>query len=100
PPPAPLAGRDAVRSGGRVIALTPRESAVYRLLYEAGGAAVSREEIHRRVWGGEGDPSVVNVYIHYLRRKLSDGARQPIRHVRGGYALCLGTHAPPDEAGE
>ena len=56
-------------------------------IIEAGGEAVSREEILERVWHGEADGGIVNVYIHYLREKLeSGGERQQlslefIRHL-------------------
>jgi DNA-binding response OmpR family regulator len=43
------------------------------------------------VWGldYDGESNVVDTYVHYLRRKIDDGAeRQLIRTVRGyGYAL-------------
>jgi DNA-binding response OmpR family regulator len=52
---------------------------------------VTRQQILDAVWGAEPDvySNVVDLYIHYLRRKLEAlGRRDALRTVRGvGYAL-------------
>src|SRR2546427_13277075 len=72
------------------------------------GRSVSRSRIAEAVWNYQFDPetNVVDVYVNYLRKKLSFGGRSaPIRTVRGvGYRLEAeanegappesGTHAP------
>lgn len=69
--------------------LTEREFALFIALKEAEGEALSRKELHRRVWGGEGREQNVDVYVCYLREKL-EAAFGPghLRAVRGvGYRL-------------
>ena len=50
-----------------------------------------RQQILDAVWGAEPDvySNVVDLYVHYLRRKLDTlGRRDALRTVRGvGYAL-------------
>ena len=51
---------------------------------------VSKSQILSHVWGYEyeGNSSVVETYIFYLRRKLGDAGPATIQTVRGvGYAL-------------
>jgi len=51
---------------------------------------VSKSQILDHVWDYEyvGDPSAVETYVSYLRRKLDDREARLIRTVRGvGYAL-------------
>ncbi len=80
---------------GDSVALTAKEYAVMRLLYERGEEGASREEIStvaRREGGKETNAG--DVYVHYLRRKLSLLTGEPggeiIRTVRGfGYALTV-----------
>jgi two-component system, OmpR family, response regulator len=80
-----------VRRGERTIALSTTEFELLAYLMRHCGAVVSREQILSSVWGYEHDPAtnVVDVYIGYLRRKLStpeDPA--PIHTVRAvGYRL-------------
>lgn len=85
----PLRDRAAVMLNGEEIPLTEREYALFSILWEQEGI-VSRETLFREVWGGKGEPSVVNVYIHYLRNKLSRGGRNYILSRRGGYLLLKG----------
>ena len=55
---------------GERIKLTEVEYSLLSLLFEKRGAYASREEILDKVWGGEKDAGVINVYVHYLREKL------------------------------
>jgi DNA-binding response OmpR family regulator len=83
-----------VTRGGRPIDLTQREFDLLDLLMSHPRQVFSREIILNRVWGYDylGDTNVIDVYIRYLREKLSDDDRRLIRSVRGvGYSL-----EPPD----
>lgn len=55
---------------GEAIKLTEVEYSLLSLLYEKRGGYASREEILNRVWKGEKNEGVINVYVHYLREKL------------------------------
>jgi hypothetical protein len=82
-----------LRVRGVPVRLTAKEYHGLALLYEKGGALVSKEEFAARVWpefeGAVSDDSIEQV-IHRLRRKLEENPEQP-RHVltvRGlGYRL-------------
>ena len=86
--PMPCPAHRSVLLAGREIPLSDCEFRLFCLLYEANGAFLSREHLHLAVWNGEGDEGVVNVYIHYLRRKLETDGHTRLRSARGrGYAL-------------
>jgi two-component system OmpR family response regulator len=80
-----------VTNGEAVIAVSPKEFALLRLLAQEAGAAVSRARILETVWGGVDhiDPNIVDQYISYLRHKLDPAAVGfRIVTVRGsGYLL-------------
>ena len=74
--------------GGEEIKLTEIELNVLTVLLEGGGDYVSREELLNRVWGGNADMGVVNVYIHYLREKLEkSGEKVILSSRRCGYKI-------------
>lgn len=81
--------RVAVRE--RDVDLSPKEFALLELLLRNAGRVLSRDQILERVWGYDAEPegNVVDLYIHYLRRKLAAaGAKQVISTVRGaGYTI-------------
>ena len=85
----PLARR--VTQGDRVVDLSPREFTLLEFLMRNVGRTVSRSRIADAVWNYKFDPetNVVDVYVNYLRKKLSfAGQSAPIRTVRGiGYRL-------------
>jgi DNA-binding response OmpR family regulator len=73
--------------GGRCVKLTEIEYALAALLVERGDF-ISREEILEKIWGGEADPGIINVYIHYLRGKLETGGERVIISSRlRGYSI-------------
>jgi len=80
-----------VTQDGRVVDLSPREFSLLEFLMRNAGRTVSRSRIAEAVWNYKFDPetNVVDVYVNYLRKKLSfAGATAPIRTVRGtGYRL-------------
>ncbi|HVX30443.1 MAG TPA: response regulator transcription factor [Nitrolancea sp.] len=82
--------RHRVTRDGQEIELSPREFALLEYLMRNAGQVVSRDQILQRVWGYESEPegNVVDLYIHYLRRKLDDRRGTIITTVRGlGYAM-------------
>ena len=62
-----------VRRGGEEVRLSSTELALLVYLLRHRGSVLSREQILSAVWGYEHDPTtnIVDVYIGYLRRKLS-----------------------------
>jgi DNA-binding response OmpR family regulator len=80
-----------VRSNGQTVRLSNTEFELLAYLMQHPGRVLTREQIHRAVWGYKHDPAtnIVDVYIGYLRRKLrTDGHAVPIRTVRArGYQL-------------
>ena len=85
----PLSRR--VTQGDRLVDLSPREFTLLEFLMRNAGRTVSRSRIAEAVWNYKFDPetNVVDVYVNYLRKKLSFGGRTaPIKTVRGiGYRL-------------
>jgi two-component system response regulator RegX3 len=72
---------------GRPVNLSPRESAILRILVEGRGKPFSPEEIYNKIWGqGFRDVSAVGVYIQRLRRKLDEDPSSP-RHIQTQYGL-------------
>src|SRR5918996_443495 len=81
--------------GGQEIALSPTEFRLLRYLMLNRDRVVSKSQILDHVWDYEfvGDPSAVETYISYLRRKLDDRGGHIIRTVRGfGYAIQTPDH--------
>ena len=82
-----------VSRDGLPVELSPREFAVLEVLVRHRGQVLSRDQILERVWGYDADPqgNPVDLYIHYLRRKLDPDrfdAEPLIRTVRGaGYVV-------------
>jgi DNA-binding response OmpR family regulator len=83
--------RHQVTIGGRSELLSAREYALLGYLIRNAGRVVTRQQILDSVWGAEPDvySNVVDLYVHYLRRKLAAlGEKGALRTVRGvGYAL-------------
>lgn len=83
--------RHRVAVGDRAEDLSAREYALLDYLIRQGGRVVTRQQILDAVWGAEPDvySNVVDLYVHYLRRKLEAlGRRGALRTIRGvGYAL-------------
>lgn len=71
------------------VTLTDKEYAVFRLLYERMGTAVSRDDISLIARGSDQKTNAADVYICMLRRKLTELlGENPIKTVRGhGYVL-------------
>jgi two-component system, OmpR family, response regulator len=80
-----------VTAGGVPVELTPKEFELLECLVRSAGRVLSRIEIKEYVWGFHFDAptKVVDLYVHYLRRKLeAAGVRDLIETVRGvGYSI-------------
>ena len=73
--------------GGEAIKLTGVEYSLLEYMLKGSGF-VSKEDILRDVWGEGFDLGVVNVYIHYLRRKLEKNGKKVIISSRTeGYKI-------------
>src|SRR5713226_7163496 len=76
---------------GRPVEVTPKEFELLECLLRGAGRVLSRAEIKEYVWDFNFDAptKVVDLYVHYLRRKLDDaGAPGIIETVRGiGYSI-------------
>src|SRR5215475_7750800 len=58
----------ATRADGRRVELSRRESALLRALASVNGRVVSREELRRLVFDSAESATIVDTYVHYLRR--------------------------------
>ena len=76
-----------VTQNGRPVELTPREFGLLEQLMRNRGAALYREALYERVWGGEmADTRPLDLHIQRLRKKL--GWQEQIETVyRVGYRL-------------
>ena len=84
------------RADGADLLFTDQERRILRVLVEAGGGSVDRDDLHRAVWGSPLPlgSRAVDVALHRLRAKLEDDVRRPehLLTVRGeGYRLVLAT---------
>jgi DNA-binding response OmpR family regulator len=90
--------RHVARVGDHVVDLSAREFALLGFLIRHAGQVVTRQQILDAVWGAEPDvySNVVDLYIHYLRRKLEEVDRAGLlRTVRGvGYSLRSTSSTP------
>jgi DNA-binding response OmpR family regulator len=80
-----------VTVNGSPVELTPKEFDLLECLLRASGRVLSRAQIKEYVWdfGFDAPTKVVDLYVHYLRRKLrAAGAPELVETVRGvGYAV-------------
>lgn len=82
--------RHEVVRAGRTVHLSPTEYKLLHYLLVNIGRVLTREQILDHVWSYdfEGDPSVVDTYISYLRRKVDQVSPTLIHTVRGvGFSL-------------
>jgi two-component system, OmpR family, response regulator len=80
-----FATRIARRGDGTVVKLSGRESAFLRTLAARPGRVFNRDELRTQVFDNAEGESIVDTYVHYLRRKLG---KDVIRTMRGhGYRI-------------
>jgi two-component system OmpR family response regulator len=83
-------GAHRVRRGGEEVELSPTEFRLLRYLLLNRGQVLSKPQILDHVWqyDFDGDASVVETYISYLRKKLDQREPRLIHTVRGfGYTV-------------
>ena len=72
--------------------LSARETAVLELLMRSKGRVVSKKQVEDHIFGHSGEvaSNAIEVYVHRLRRQLSDrGARVQVHTIRGvGYLIA------------
>ena len=81
-----------LRVNGTTVELTGTELALLEYLMRNPGVVLSRDQLREQVWGDGFEPAsnVVDIYVHYVRRKLNRAGadHDPIRTVRGlGYSF-------------
>jgi DNA-binding response OmpR family regulator len=86
-------GMHRVTRDDRVIDLSAREFDILRLLAEAAGRVVERQQLFASVWGPAffGDERALDVYIRMIRKKIEPDPSRPVylHTVRGvGYRLA------------
>lgn len=75
--------RGEVRKGSEVLRLTVKETMLLELLMRNYGQVITKERIFEKVWGYATDTEIANVdlYIHYLRKKLEIPCIKTVRGV-------------------
>jgi two-component system response regulator QseB len=82
-----LTTRTARRANGFEVELSGRECAFVRVLSARPGRVFSREELRLQVFDNADSASIVDTYVHYLRRKLGKGVIATMR----GHGYRIGT---------
>ena len=79
--------RGQVIKKGTVIQLTLKEAQLLELLIRNQGQVVTKQRIIEKVWGynSEAEESTINIYVHYLRKKINMSNLKTVRGV--GYYL-------------
>lgn len=80
--------RHAATWNGESVSLTQREFWVLEVLVRKRGQVLSRSQLEEALygWGEEVDSNAIEVYVHYLRRKLGSSLIHTVRGV--GYQLA------------
>ncbi len=80
-----------VRAGGAVVELTAREYSILEILALRAGRVVTRDEIAEHIydWARDVGSNVVDVYVGYLRRKLTGAGLPPMIQTRRGLGYTL-----------
>ena len=84
------AERHLVVRGGQTVHLSPTEYKLLHYLMVNAGRVLTRAQILDHVWtyDYDGDPSVVDTYMSYLRRKMDQQTPKLIHTIRGiGFSL-------------
>ena len=82
--------RREVQRNGRLIALTSLEYRLLEYLFHRSGEVVSRSDIWNHVFEDDsGGSNTVDVYIGYLRKKLSAAGEPILIHTKRGHGYIL-----------
>jgi two-component system, OmpR family, response regulator QseB len=82
-----VTSRHARRAGGAEVELSGRECALVQALAAQPNRVFSRDELRLRVFDNAESASIVDTYVHYLRRKLGPGVIKTMR----GHGYRIGT---------
>lgn len=84
--------QEVIRSG-RSIELTSKEFTLLEYLMRNSEQWVTRTMIAENVWDlhYDGFTNVIDVYVHYLRKKIDDGFNFPLIHTKRGVGYILTT---------
>ncbi len=69
--------RRLVRVGERDVKLSPKEYEMLRHFVQHAGKVLTHAQLLRAVWGGEGDPQYLRVYVRQLRQKIEQDPERP-----------------------
>ena len=74
---------------GKNLVLSGRERSVLEMLIQKQGSAIGKETIASHIFNfnDEADTSAIEIYIHRLRKKLTDSSVSIVTHRGIGYAL-------------
>lgn len=88
----------AVRRGGQLIGLTPREYALLEFLAMRQGEVVTRADVWEHVYAFHDDATsnVVDVFIGHLRRKIELPGLTRLIHTRRGHGYQLSAKGIPE----
>jgi DNA-binding response OmpR family regulator len=85
--------RHEVLVRGKAAYLAPKEFAILKLLIEANGKVLSREQLLQMIWGHEKDMEIdtrtVDQHIARLRRKLGEEAERIATVPNFGYQVKM-----------
>ena len=91
---APYLRSPLIGSAGKRIALGKKEFQIMEILMVNAEKRVEKERLIEKIWGydSEAEYNTIEVYISFLRKKLSAiGANAEIKSLRGiGYILSAG----------
>ena len=75
--------RGEVTKGGELFRLTVKETLLLEFLMRNAGQVMTKERLFEKVWGYASETELANVdlYIHYLRKKLNVSAIKTVRGV-------------------
>lgn len=80
-----------VRRGEQIVALTPKEFELLKLLLQHPRQVMPRSRLIEAVWGWdfEGDDNILEVYIRYLRQKIDRPHPHKLIHTARGVGYVL-----------
>ncbi|MEK7486625.1 MAG: response regulator transcription factor [Planctomycetota bacterium] len=83
--------KQEVTRGGKPIELTAKEFILLEYLMRHSEQLVTRTMIAENVWDlhYDGFTNIIDVYVHYLRKKIDDGFEFPLIHTKRGVGYIL-----------
>jgi DNA-binding response OmpR family regulator len=83
--------RREVRRGGKTVELSPREFSLLEYLMRHPEQVLTRTQIAEHIWSFDyyATSNVVDVYIGYLRRKITGKNDTPLIHTVRGVGYCI-----------